>query len=253
MCKLLPLVVLSVPWVKIHSSDQLCCRGLLCLSVWFFFPPLFLPLNHPVFLNSSNGTLVPLLLWGARAYTATKVALLDACKANVKVMGTWEKPVLMWSGIWKLIERYRWKFLFLGGWAGSSLHGNWDCGSSQPEILIVKKKGRRTSGQRMDLGWYHLRKDGGSHSHGQKMQNWAQQCASSYSALHPHAKDTAKHPAPGPEVPKVKPVFKRGAEELHWGLCLRLSRISRDSCRVLKVRTLIYHGFKRVSGGVLCW
>lgn len=66
------------------------------------------------------------------------------------------------------------------------------------------------------------------------------------------AKNKDKYPAHGPKVPKFKPVFKRGAEELHRGLCLRLSRISRDSCRVLKVRTLIYHGFKRVSGGVLC-
>lgn len=68
----------------------------------------------------------------------------------------------------------------------------------------------------------------------------------------PHAKNKDKYPSHGPKVPKFKPVFKRGTEELHRGLCLRLSRISRDSCGVLKVRTLIYHGFKRVSGGVLC-
>lgn len=68
----------------------------------------------------------------------------------------------------------------------------------------------------------------------------------------PSAKNKHKYPARGTKVPKFKPVFKRGAEELHGGLCLRLSRISRDSCRVLKVRTLICHGFKRVSGGVLC-
>lgn len=68
----------------------------------------------------------------------------------------------------------------------------------------------------------------------------------------PSAKNKDKYPAHGPKVPKFKPVFKRGAEQLHGGFCLRLSRISRDSCRVLKVRTLIYHGFKRVSGGVLC-
>lgn len=68
----------------------------------------------------------------------------------------------------------------------------------------------------------------------------------------PSAKNKDKYPAHGPKVPKFKAVFKRGAEQLHGGLCLRLSRISRDSCRVLKVRTLINHGFKRVSGGVLC-
>lgn len=87
---------------------------------------------------------------------------------------------------------------------------------------------------------------------GRRTKEWLSSVPAATLLCTPSAKDTAKHPAHGPEVPKFKPVFKRGAEELHGGLCLRLSRISRDSCRVLKVRTLIYHGFKRVSGGVLC-
>lgn len=49
------------------------------------------------------------------------------------------------------------------------------------------------------------------------------------------------------EVSKFKSMYKMGTEELHRAFCLRLSRINRDSCKILKVRTLIYYGFRRVS------
>lgn len=49
------------------------------------------------------------------------------------------------------------------------------------------------------------------------------------------------------EVSKFKSMYKMGTEELHRAFCLRLSRINRDSCKILKVGTLIYYGFRRVS------
>lgn len=101
-----------------------------------------------------------------------------------------------------------------------------------------------------------IHKGPGSHLHRHRVQNWYRPCASSCSGLRtmPPSPRTKAYLQPMAQWSQSSSqCIKRGVKELQGAFCLRLSRINGDSCRVLKVRTLIYHGFKRVSCGVLCW
>lgn len=116
------------------------------------------------------------------------------------------------------------------------------------KLLFVKDDVRGTSGQTMRLRWHCLRKDEERATFPFSKAQDAKLKSAVFQQLLWSTHQTPIAKSSGPMTSKFKSVYK----EVSRGACLRLSRINRDSCRVLKVRKLIYHGFKRVSCGVLC-